>query len=200
MEQVISLPPMPYPADALQPFLSARAVTFHRRKQHRYLQRTNEIGGKGVAVGSLLRTIDEAKRGLARGWDPQLEELVEQASQAWNHALMWLSMAPMSARPRMPREIAVLEEEWKSTAASLVASGWVWLVQRPEGGIAVESTCDTEQPETGTPLACMDMWEHAYYLDYPDGKVAYVDAWWNHLSDWTTAEQISAGHLPRDLL
>lgn len=196
---VIQVPPLPYSPGALAPYLSERAVHFHRRKHERYVARTNELvkgtALEGLPLGALVR---ETERSLIVDQDPSewVENLFDQASQAWNHQLMWLSMAPPSRRTSPRNE---LEEEWKEAAMQVFGAGWVWLVLSPEGEILVESTADAERPILGQPLAVMDVWEHAYYLDYPDAKADYVEAWWHDLSYWDVAAQIARGNIPEAL-
>lgn len=191
---------MPYAETALAPVLSARAVHLHRRKQERYVTRTRELVRRttfsDLTLGQVVR--ESERQILADDAPAWMEDLFEQASQAWNHALMWRSMAPPDRRPPTPAWARELEAQWKDEAASVFASGWVWLCLTHDGDPEVVATADADRP-SGRPLAVMDVWEHAYYLDYPDQKQRYVDLWWDRLADWSVAEQILRGQLPQEL-
>lgn len=183
---------MPYPQDALEPFLSEKTVYYHRRKQERYVARVNELVSGTRLEGTRLPTIvDEAERALS-AQDEELEwvrTLFEQSSQALNHAWMWQSMRPPGRTRRgVPVAAAHLLEDWRHEAGGVFGSGWVWLVRSLDGDLLVEATLDADQPRLGKPLLVMDVWEHAYYLDYPDSKSEYVDNWWHALADWSVLE------------
>lgn len=198
---MIRPPPLPYSEDALLPYLSPRTVHFHRRKQVRYVERTVELvqgtSIEDLSLGEIVRASESMlRRKNASDW---AIELCEQASQAWNHALMWLSMSPASSSRRRPPWASELREEWFEQAASILGSGWVWLIVTPEGEIMVDATHDADRPEIGEPLAVMDLWEHAYYLDLPDQKNDYVRMWWDHLADWSVAAKILRGETPKAL-
>jgi Fe-Mn family superoxide dismutase len=192
---------MPYPENGLRPYLSPHTVHFHRRKQERYVERTNVLVRESpLADLTLAEIVRTAERSVALEKDPSpwIEDVFDQASQAWNHALMWLCMAPANRRNPFPRWAKALEEDWKAAANTVFGSGWVWLTLTPDGRPMVQATPDAERP-SGRPLAVMDVWEHAYYLDYPDQKSRYVDEWWDHLADWSVVEQILDGKEPAAL-
>lgn len=199
---MIVAPAMPYPEDALEPCLSARTVYFHRRKQVRYVERTQKLVRQSPLEGlSLSAVVTEIERVIDVEDEPSpwLEDLFDQASQAWNHALMWLSMSPPRAPRHMPRWVRALEADWQDATASIFASGWVWLVLPPDGAPLVEATTDADRPRLGRPLAVMDVWEHAYYLDYPDAKAEYAETWWRRLADFRVAEKLVDGIVPEAL-
>lgn len=195
---MIIVPPLPYSEDAFEPLLSARSVRLHRDKQERYVRRTNDLVRGTMFEGVPLPVVvDECARALDEDARPSawLVDLFEQSSQALNHAQMWASMSPPArdAHGRIlptvyPAGIADLQERWRRAAASVFASGWVWLVAR-DGDLVVEATADADRPRHGRPLLVMDVWEHAYYLDYPDAKATYVDVWCTELAAWGTLLQ-----------
>ena len=193
-EAVITVPPLPYAQDALEPFLSARTVHYHRLKQERYVRNTNRLlRGTPLQNAPLSVVIDEACAALDSAEDPSdwAISLFEQSSQALNHAQMWESMRPPDRDVGgnlvpgvIPVQAAVLVERWHAEAKELFASGWIWLVRTQDGSLTVESTQDADRPVFGEPLLVMDLWEHAYFLDYPDAKSEYVEAWWSVLANW----------------
>lgn len=196
---MIVAPSLPYPEDALEPLLSARTVHFHRAKQERYVRRTNDLVRGTLFDGMPLSiVVDECARAIDEEEDPSswLTDLFEQSSQALNHAQMWVSMRPpvLGRRPDLPELAHVvgvpltmmetLRDQWKAASASVFASGWVWLLVN-NGALKVEATENADRPSRGRPVLVMDVWEHAYYLDYPDAKAKYVDAWFDDLADWS---------------
>ncbi len=194
--KVIVAPPMPYPEDALEPLLSAKTVHFHRLKQERYVRRTNElVRGTSLEEASLPEVVEVAGRMAAQDDDELVQTLFEQSSQALNHAQMWASMRPptmdrgRAVGRRPPPAASRLEAEWRDEAARVFGSGWVWLVLGRDGRLTVEGTQDADRPCLGDPLLVMDVWEHAYYLDYPDARAEYVEAWWHALADWSVLEE-----------
>lgn len=200
--QVIRFPPLSYPQDALMPCLSERTVHYHRRKQERYVHRTNELVRDSPFEGlSLRRIVQEADRALAVADEPSawIGDVFEQASQAWNHALMWRSMAPPDHR-RTPHWAEQMERAWYDAAADAFGSAWLWVVMNADGRPEVELTADADRPRAGHPLLVMDLWEHAYYLDYPDARADYISAWWTRLVDWSFVERMAQGVVPEELL
>jgi Fe-Mn family superoxide dismutase len=199
---VIRVPPLPFQESALAPFLSERTVHYHRRKQDRYVHRTNElVRGTPLEGLTLGAVVHEAERSLDADDEPSpwIETLFEQSAQAWNHALMWRSMAPPTSRRSMPGWTRDLQDDWHDAIGSVFGSGWVWLVVRTDGHPAVEATEDADRPSLGRPLMVMDLWEHAYYLDYPDARHDYASDWWNKLADWDFAERTVEVGIPEDL-
>jgi superoxide dismutase, Fe-Mn family len=187
---------MPYGSHALEPVLSDATVRFHRRKQERYARKTADlVQGTMFADLTLGQLVHQAQR--RRLVDPHptgwIRSVCEQANQAWSHALMWLSMAPTTRQRVRPWWVPLLRDEWESAAREVFGSGWVWLVLSADGQPRVEATSDAQMPTRGSPLAVMDVWEHAYYLDYPDAKDDYVRAWWERLADWELAARLMAG-------
>lgn len=179
---------MPYELDALEPVLSEATVRFHRNKQMRYARATadlvRETPMRDLSLGQIAV---QSTRLIAEEPSAGRLALYEQANQAWNHALMWASMAPVDAHHVRPTWIEGLRDDWITAASNVFGSGWVWLILTPSGRCVVEATEDADRPSRGWPIAVMDVWEHAYYLDFPDAKSAYVDAWWTRLADWRVA-------------
>lgn len=185
------VPSLPYAKDALAPHISARTLNIHYEKHHKgYMKKLD------AALAS-----DDKRRAAS------LEELVRTsegkvfncAAQVWNHSFYWNSLSPepkspsselMSAIEKSFGSFEALKGELKSVAAGEFGSGWGWLVRiNSTGELAVTSTTDAENPlpDNITPLLTLDVWEHAYYLDYQNERGRYLDALIEHLLDWEFA-------------
>jgi len=190
----IRLPDLPFEPDALQPHMSARTLEFHHGKHHRaYVDKLNQaIAGTEYEDLSLEEIIARSAQANATG-------IYNNAAQAWNHAFLWHSLSPQGGgRPTgllakaMARSFGGIEEfrtAFHKAAAGRFGSGWAWLVQQPSGELEIITTANADSPLTGeaTPLATLDVWEHAYYLDYQNARGAYIDAFLEHLINWEFA-------------
>ncbi|HKQ28072.1 MAG TPA: superoxide dismutase [Burkholderiales bacterium] len=175
----ISLPELPFPSDALAPYISAQTLSIHHGKHHRaYVDKTNALAGK--AGGTLEEIIVRA------AGDSSQKALFNNAAQAWNHAFYWRSLRPRGGTT--PREFLKWTEELKAAATGLFGSGWAWLVR--EGAdlkVVTTSNADTPFIHGQTPLLVIDVWEHAYYLDHHDRRAEYVTAVVDRLLNWDFA-------------
>ncbi len=191
-----SLPKLPYFDDALAPYISANTLGFHYGKHHKaYVDRMNElIEGTPSADLPLERIVRDASMKEDR------KPLFNSSAQAWNHEFYWQSMKPKGGgQPsgKLKAELAAsfgdvkkFLEEFSSKSTTLFGSGWVWLVS--DGGkLKVVSTKDADTPiaHGQTPLVTIDVWEHAYYLDYQNRRKDYVQAYLDHLVNWEFAEE-----------
>ena len=191
----LTLPSLPYEHDALEPFISAATLKAHHCVHHAgYVDRVN-ARVRGTALEGLpLRAIVERSAD-----DPRERTLFNNAAQAWNHAFYWRSLHPAGRRsapsPRLAARIAKdfggharLLEQLKSAALSVFGSGWAWLLER-DGRLRVETTANADCPITsaGLPVLVIDVWEHAYYLDYRARRADYVTGVLEHLLDWEFA-------------
>jgi Fe-Mn family superoxide dismutase len=187
----IELPALPYARDALEPHISAATLDLHHGVHHRaHVDEANRL-----LEGSLLeeQALEQVVR-QARG------RLAEQAAQAWNHAFYWTCLSPRgggepSARlgellARQYGDFARFREEFARIALGLFGSGWVWLVQHPDGNPGIVATRGAATPLTGedVPLLACDVWEHAYYLDRQNARADYLEAFWK-VVDWEAAEK-----------
>ena len=175
----IDLPALPYPLDALEPFISARTLATHHGKHHRaYVDKTNALAGN--AAGSLEQVIARA------AGDASQKTLFNNAAQAWNHAFYWSSLRPKGGA--VPPKFAGFAEELKAAAKGHFGSGWAWLVrQGPDLKVITTANADTPLVHGQAPLLVIDVWEHAYYLDHQERRAAYVDAVVDHLLNWDFA-------------
>lgn len=208
----VTLPPLPYAHDALQPYMSAKTVRFHYDgKQARYVRNTNEIVRdiprlQNASLATIMQDAQAARRRSKGALRVRANKLFDQASQAWTHAMFWRSMRPRppGQRPVFSRSLERYidpqrtKDAFKREAMGLFGSGWVWLCLTDGRQFRVQATQNAEQP-AGQPLLVCDLWEHAYYLDYPDAKGEFLDVWLDHLVDWDFAEQMFSGAIPQEL-
>jgi Fe-Mn family superoxide dismutase len=181
------IPPLPYPKNALEPHLSAETLELHYEKHHKgYLEKLRtSIEGKPEAERSLEDLIRTAEG-----------ELFNNAAQVWNHTFYWKSLRPNGGGRPKDELLRVLEssfgsldgfrERFADAAIRQFGSGWAWLVQSPTGRLSVRSSSDAENPLqlSLTPLLTLDVWEHAYYVDYRNERARYVKAFLDHLLNW----------------
>jgi Fe-Mn family superoxide dismutase len=185
--------PLPYDKDALEPYLSEKTLSFHYDKHHLgYVSKLNDMI-RGTAYESL--PLEEIiSRARANGES----SLFNNAAQAWNHDFFWKSMSPNGGKPdgRIKDVIEAgfgsindFKERFRKAATGRFGSGWVWLVV-DHNEIRIISTGNAETP-VGTalkPLLVLDVWEHAYYLDYQNDRKRFVDAYLDNLINWNYAE------------
>ncbi len=194
----LTLPPLPWARDALEPHLSAETIEYHYGKHHlAYLDKLNElIAGTEFAGEPLERIIRSSSGGIFNN-----------AAQVWNHSFYWQCLAPPGgqAAGEPAGELAAAltaafgsidEFRGQFTAAAIATfgSGWVWLVRTTDGKPAIRSTANAANPLTTgeKPLIACDVWEHAYYIDYRDDRRRYLEAFW-HLVNWRFAGERFGG-------
>ena len=186
------LPPLPYDKSALEPYISARTLDFHYEKHHRgYLTKLQKlIGGKPAAEKSLVDIIRSSQGNVFNF-----------AAQVWNHTFYWDSMRPGGGgKPKGELATAIdrdfgdyreLARQFAEAAIGEFGSGWGWLVLTPGKKLRVINSSDAENPlqTRDTPLLTVDVWEHAYYLDYQNERERYVSGFIEHLLNWEFAEK-----------
>jgi Fe-Mn family superoxide dismutase len=186
-----TLPPLPYPEDALAPHISKETLSFHYGKHHAaYVANLNKlVKGTEFEAVSLDDIVKKAKPG----------PIFNNAAQDWNHTFYWNCMMPKgggepagdlaAAIEKSFGSFATFKQRFTNTATTLFGSGWAWLVRNPDGTLAVQGTGNAGNPMTadGTPLLTCDVWEHAYYIDYRNARPKYVEAFWN-LVNWKFVE------------
>jgi Fe-Mn family superoxide dismutase len=186
---------LPYPEDGLAPVISARTVALHHGKHHKaYVDKTNELIGGTEFEGQALERIV-----LATAGKPEHKELFNNAAQAWNHAFYWRSLKPRGGGPpngALAEKIDAiggldaLKKKLATAGVKQFGSGWVWLVNDGKG-LSVVSTSNAEVPFTkgSTPLLTIDVWEHAYYVDYQNRRPDYLQAVIDKLINWDFAAE-----------
>ena len=184
---------LPYAKDALAPVISAETLTFHHDKHHKaYIDKTNAaVKGTAFADADL-----EAVIGEARGKD---QALFNNAGQAWNHGFYWNSLKPGGGQPADDLQKLIdasfgsldqFKEKFAAAGAGHFASGWVWLAAH-DGELFIKEThdADTLADSEMNPLLVLDVWEHAYYLDYQNRRPDYLKAFLAHVVNWEFAEK-----------
>ncbi len=183
------LPPLPYEKTALEPHISAETLEYHYGKHHQtYVTNLNNlIAGTEFESLSLEEIVKKSSGGIFNN-----------AAQVWNHTFYWNSLSPngggeptgalADAINKTFGSVAKFKEELTKTAITTFGSGWAWLVKNADGSLALVSTSNAATPLTAgqTPLLTIDVWEHAYYVDYRNLRPKYVEAFWN-LVNWDFA-------------
>jgi Fe-Mn family superoxide dismutase len=192
-----TVPPLPYAFDALEPHIDAKTMEIHHDKHHQaYVDKVNDaLAGTGLEdkpieeIIGALDQVPEDKRGAVRN----------NGGGHYNHALFWESMSPdgggepdgelKSAIDAAFGSFGDFQAKLKAAGIGQFGSGWAWLVH-DGSGLAVVSTANQDNPiSTGqAPLLGVDVWEHAYYLNYQNRRPDYLDAWWNTVN-WSTVSQ-----------
>ena len=184
----IELPALPYARDALQPHISSETLDFHYGKHHQtYVDNLNKMIVDTEFADADLETIVKKSQG----------GMFNNAAQIWNHTFYWNSLSPKGggeptgkladAIAKSFGSFAAFKDAFAKAAIGTFGSGWAWLVQRPDGALAIVSTSNAATPITGSdrPLLTCDVWEHAYYIDYRNARAKYVEAFWNLVNwDW----------------
>lgn len=186
---------LPYDSNALEPHISEETLSFHYGRHHKgYVDKLNGlIEGTSFADMSLERIIARARTRAEI-------DVLNNALQVWNHAFLWESMTPNGGGKPDGRikemvethygDLDAFRDEFRRAALGLFGSGWVWLVV-DRGELRIITTGNADSP-VGTrlvPLLVLDVWEHAYYLDYQNERKRYVDAFLDNLINWNFAAE-----------
>lgn len=194
--ETLTLPKLPYPEDALEPYISAKTISFHYGKHHQgYLDKLNQqIAGTDLAGLSLDAIIKATTK-------PDNAAIFNNAAQTWNHSFYWASMQPKGGGKPQGKLAEQLDaafgsfdtfkKEFTTAALGQFGSGWAWLVQEGEKlKIMKTANADTPMAKEGIkPLLVVDVWEHAYYLDYQNKRADYVTAVLDNLVNWNFAAE-----------
>ncbi len=199
-----TLPDLPFAKDALAPHMSAETLDFHHGKHHRaYVTKTNDLAAKaGLDGKSLVEVVRAAK-------DKGGDKLFNNAAQLWNHSFFWQCLAPATGQ-KPPAELArMIERDFGSVetllgklateSAERFSNGWGWLVL--DGGkLKVTSLHDADTPLVHglTPLFTLDVWEHAYYIDYRNMRPKFAKAVLSNIVNWEfVAQNLDGGGADR---
>jgi Fe-Mn family superoxide dismutase len=183
------LPPLPYGEDALAPIISAETLQFHHGKHHRkYVDTMNQLLGQNPVNAASLEEVVRNSSG----------KLFNNAAQAWNHDFFWHSLSPKGGRPSGAL-LAQIEKDFGSYERFVEAfaragnehfgSGWAWLVEK-DGKLQVMATANADTPMAHGVrcLLTVDVWEHAYYIDYRNQRDRFLAAVIEKRLDWAFAE------------
>ena len=195
---MFTLPDLPYSFDALEPHIDARTMEIHHDKHHAgYTSKLNAaLEGSNMAdksIEDILANVSSAGSGVRNN-----------GGGFYNHSLFWKILSPngggkpsgelSSAIDKAFGSYDAFKEKFSSAAAGQFGSGWAWLIVKDNGELAVTSTPNQDNPlmdvaeEKGTPILGIDVWEHAYYLNYQNRRTDYVDAFFN-VVNWDEVNQ-----------
>lgn len=184
------LPKLPYALDALEPHISKETLEYHYGKHHQtYVTNLNNlVKGTDLENKSLEELIKTTEGGIFNN-----------AAQVWNHTFYWNCLAPNAGGAPTGKIAEAINkafdsfEEFKKqfndAAAKNFGSGWTWLVKKADGSLAIVNTSNAATPVSGEdkPLLTVDVWEHAYYIDYRNARVKYLEEFWA-LVNWSFVE------------
>lgn len=188
---MFELPQLPYALDALEPQISKETMEYHYGKHHKaYVDKLNELIKGTKYEGMSLEAIIMDSEG----------PVFNNAAQVWNHTFFFYGLSPKpQSKPTGKLAEAIdkyfgsfdkLKEEMTKGGVGQFGSGWVWLVRETDGKLAVVATPNAQNPMTSgkTPLMCIDVWEHAYYIDYRNRRPDFINAAWEK-TDWSVVEK-----------
>ena len=185
------LPSLPYSKDALAPHMSSETLEFHYGKHHQaYVTHLNElVKGTEFENEDLASLIRNASGGIFNN-----------AAQVWNHTFFWQCMTPKGggepkgllaeAIRKQWGDIQAFKDAFTASATANFGSGWTWLVRRSDKSLNIVNTSNAATPLTTAdkPLLTLDVWEHAYYIDYRNERPKFVETFFNALVNWEFAE------------
>ena len=188
---MIKLMELPYNIDALEPYISRQTVGFHYLKHHKgYVEKLNKlIDGTEFATMTLEEIVVSAHK------KTEYQDIYHNAAQVWNHNFYWQSLNPNGGEPNK-KLLERIEETFgsfndfkaifKQKALEQFGSGWAWLVEDSGGNLLIYNTGNADNPLIfgHTPLLTIDVWEHAYYLDYQNLRTNYVEKVLDNLLNW----------------
>ena len=196
-----SLPPLPYVETALEPYMSANTFSYHYNKHHNsYVINLNKlIEGTDLATKSLEEIIFLSHN------DPTKVGIFNNAAQVWNHSFFWHSMKENGGDMPYGEIEAKIETDFggyenfvaqfKNAALTQFGSGWAWLVLNEQGKLEIMKTANADLPMlyNKTALLTLDVWEHAYYLDFQNLRPNYTDTFLKNLVNWDFANAMLNG-------
>jgi len=196
-----SVPPLPYPYDALEPHIDKATMEFHHDKHHQaYVDKANAALEGTEWADRDVRDVLENLDSLAAD---KKSAVKNNGGGHYNHSLFWESMGPGGGGSPQGELASAIDAAFgsfddfkaklKETGVNQFGSGWSWLVH-DGSGLAVVGSANQDNPVSGgqTPLLGVDVWEHAYYLKYQNRRPDYIDAWWNAVVWDKVAERFAA--------
>ncbi len=193
-----TLPELPYAYNALEPHVDARTMEIHHQKHHQaYIDKLNAALEKHPELQQ--KSVEDLLRGINSVPEDIRTAVRNHGGGHANHSLFWPIMSPNGGgEPQGDLADAInsafgsfstFKEQFAAAAAGQFGSGWAWLDVKNDGKLHVHATPNQDSPlmEGHTPILGLDVWEHAYYLNYQNKRAAYIDAWWN-VVNW---EQVS---------
>lgn len=192
-----TFPELPYAHNALEPYIDAKTMEIHYTKHHQSYFNNFIAALKDSPAANL--SINELFAGISK----QSSALRNNGGGYFNHKLFWENLSPKKTNPSPALEAAIVKDfgsmekfkdEFSSAAKKQFGSGWSWLSVGKDGKLFVAGSANQDNPlmdvmeKQGTPLLCLDVWEHAYYLHYQNRRAEYVDNFWN-VVNWDTVSK-----------
>ena len=190
------LPPLPWAKDALAPTISAETIDYHYGKHHKtYVDNLNKF-----APGTKYESMSLEEVIKASYNQPSEKKFFNNAAQVWNHTFFWHCMAPNAGgEPKGAIADAIkgtfesfdnFKKLFSEASVGQFGSGWGWLVKGADGKLAIETSSNADTPFAAgkTCVLTVDVWEHAYYIDYRNARAKFVDEWWK-LVNWDFANK-----------
>jgi Fe-Mn family superoxide dismutase len=187
----ITLPALPYGLEALSPHISKETLEYHHGKHHKaYVDKLNTLIPGTPHEHQSLEDIIRSSQG----------PIFNNAAQVWNHTFYWHCLSPQGGGAPTGEVKKIIDntfgsfeafvQKFTDTALNTFGSGWAWLVKTPDGQFRLSSTSNAGTPltEKCTPLLTVDVWEHAYYIDYRNARPEYLKHFWS-LVNWSFVEQ-----------
>lgn len=188
----IELPALPYAKDALEPHISAETLEYHYGKHHQtYVTKLN----------GLIEDTPDSNKSLEEIVKSSSGGVFNNAAQVWNHTFYWNCLSPNGGgEPKGAVAEAItkafgsfgeFKQRFTDSAVGNFGSGWTWLVKQKDGSVDIVNTSNAGTPltdESQTPLLTVDVWEHAYYIDYRNARPKYMEAFWQ-LVNWDFVEK-----------
>ena len=185
-----TLPELPYAKDALVPHMSAETFDYHYSKHHKaYVDNANKLVAGTEFENMPIEDVIKKSSG----------KIFNNVAQIWNHTFFWHCLTPKQAAPGKKLTDALVKafggiddfkKAFTEAAINTFGSGWAWLVQNADGSLAIVSTQGAGNPMTAgqKPLLTVDVWEHAYYIDYRNARPSFLEHFWA-LANWEFAEK-----------
>ncbi|MBI2629080.1 superoxide dismutase [Candidatus Pacearchaeota archaeon] len=196
-----TLPKLPYEYDSLEPFIDARTMQIHYEKHHQtYVDKLNAavkgIKFENMEINEILKNIDDVPSSIKTA-------VINHGGGHSNHSLFWQILIPAAETQEKPEGIILeaienhfesfekFKEQFTNAAINRFGSGWAWLVVNQDLELEIISTANQDSPlmDNKTPILCLDIWEHAYYLKYQNKRADYISAWWNIIS-WKKVSEL----------
>jgi len=191
-----TLPELPWAKDALAPTISAETIEYHYGKHHQaYVDNLNKLAPGSRYEAMSLEDVIKASYNQTNE-----KKVFNNAAQVWNHTFFWSSLAPKAGGAPTGAIAGAINKAFGSfddfrkkfneAAVAQFGSGWAWLVKTADGGLAIETTSNADTPFAAgkTCILTLDVWEHAYYIDYRNARAKFADAFWN-IVNWDFANR-----------
>ena len=195
-----TLPELPWAKDALAPTISAETIDYHYGKHHKaYVDNLNKFAPGTRFESMSLEDVIKASYNQASD-----KKIFNNAAQVWNHTFFWNGMAPKAggaptgalaaAIDRAFGNFGDFQKKFNEAAVGQFGSGWAWLVKTDDGGVAIETTGNADTPFAAgkTCILTLDVWEHAYYIDYLNARAKFAEEWWK-VVNWDFAARNFGG-------